>query len=297
MNDLYSTLSGIISPEAVVAHNKAISDNATNAAAALAAKTRRGQDRAGEGNQCWGKALGSQNRLTEQAKRMLPESAEDRAKNIQLGINSENNAGNFPQVKGADGKDRDIAEPEKYAQVAKAYDENRRLSGLPVAGDAAASRFGNGAPILAPRPDAPTPTFGRGSVMFQQQPSQSFTPAPVARGILEVQGPPKPPGPGSVNSYETRHNLANIPDVPYAAPEVLRHPMQGAAPSGGEGVDAYEQRLGLAPTPPAQPPVVIDNTPQGRSVQQYINSLRPSAADQIALDAKKKRLTAAQRGW
>ena len=42
---------------------------------------------------------------------------------------------------------------------------------------------------------------------------------------------------------------------------------------------------------------MIDNTPQGRSAQQYANSLRLSAADQIAQDAKNKRLTAAQRGW
>ena len=59
--------------------------------------------------------------------------------------------------------------------------------------------------------------------------------------------------------------------------------MQGAAPSGGEGVDAYEQRLGLAATPPPRPPVVIDNKPQGRGIEEYIASLRPSAAAQLEI--------------
>jgi len=66
--------------------------------------------------------------------------------------------------------------------------------------------------------------------------------------------------------------------------------MQGQAPAGGEGVDAYEQRLGLANTPPPRPPVVIDNTPQGRGIEDYIKSLKPSAAAQIAQDAAKRRL-------
>ena len=201
---------------------------------------------------------------------------------------------------------------QKMAKAAELYDANTAAArGL----GAGISPFGQGAPILASRPAAsPTASapaspddvisaknrqfWQRRGISLPWWQSQPAAPgAPVARGILDVQGPPKPPGPGSVNSYETSHNLVNIPDVPYAAPEVLRHPMQGAAPSGGEGVDAYEQRLGLAPTPSPRPPVTIDNTPQGRSVQQYIDSLRPSAADQIAQDAKKKRLTAAQRGW
>ncbi len=229
MQDLYSTLSGIISPEAAVAHNTAIEAGQT----ALAAKASDAAIEAKKQIQV-GAALGDQNRLTERDKRLLPETLEERAKNIQAGINSENNAGNFPQVKGVDGKDRDMTEPEKYAQVSKAYDENRRLSGLPVAGDS--SPFGNGAPILSSRPDAPPPT-----------PRPPAKAAPVPRGILQVLAPPAPAGPGSVADYEARMRLANVPSNAPAAPEILRHPMQGQAPAGGEGVDAYEQRLGLSP--------------------------------------------------
>ncbi len=107
--------------------------------------------------------------------------------------------------------------------------------------------------------------------------------APVARGVLPAQAPTAPAGPGSVSRYEASHNLANIPDVPPPPPEVLRHPMQGQAPAQGEGVDAYEQRLGLAATPPPAPPTVISQQPQGRGIDEYIASLRPSAASQLEI--------------
>ena len=312
MQDLYSTLSGIISPEAAVAHNKAISDNAASAAAALAAK--KGDAAIEQEKQInVGAALGVQNRLTERDKRLLPETLEERAKNIQAAINGQNAGGGFPPVTGADGKQRDMTEKEIYDSVAQSYDENRRLSGLPSAGGATASAFGNGAPILSSRPDAPPPT-----------PRAPTKAAPVSRGVLEARdalASAQSSGPGSVKpwweasqplesvargkpgssaNYEARMGLANVPSngpapMPYVPP--MPQGPKAPAPMGGEGVDAYEQRLGLAPTPPARPPVVIDNTPQGRSAQQYADSLRLSAADQIAQDAKKRRLTAAQRGW
>jgi hypothetical protein len=73
--------------------------------------------------------------------------------------------------------------------------------------------------------------------------------------------------------------LANIPDVPLAPPEVLRHPIQGPAPAGGEGVDAYMARLGLAPALPTPPPAVIDNTLQGLGISEYMRRLGLDAPD------------------
>lgn len=99
-------------------------------------------------------------------------------------------------------------------------------------------------------------------------------------------------------NIEAQHNLGNIPDLP-PAPNFVPPMQQGPkapAPAGGESADAYEVRMGLAPAPP-QRTVAIDNSPQGRSVDDYIASLKPSAAAQIAQDAKNKRLTKAQRGW
>jgi hypothetical protein len=101
-----------------------------------------------------------------------------------------------------------------------------------------------------------------------------------------------------VSDYEARMGLSNVPSNP-PAPNYVPPMQQGQKapmPAGGESADAFEQRLGLAPVPP-QRNVVIDNAPQGRSAQQYADSLRLSAADQIAQDAKNKRLTKAQRGW
>ena len=132
---------------------------------------------------------------------------------------------------------------QKMAKAAELYDANIAAArGL----SAGTSPFGAGAPIFASRPAASaTPGTapaspddaitaksrhfwqGRGINLPWWGAQPAAPGAPVARGILDVQGPPKPPGPGSVSDYEAQHNLANIPDVPYAAPEILRHPMAG----------------------------------------------------------------------
>ena len=307
MADLHNSLHSLINPQAAVAYNQSLID----AQAASAAKTAQGLEDT-KNKIAIDDAAKANDIKVNTAKAALPESIKDREAGIAKWYSNIENGSGFPTVKGPDGKDIEMTEPQKQRMAADQYDASRVTAGAAPS----TSPFGQGAPILASRPASlptasapasPDDVISQKSRQFLQSrgiqmpwwPAQqpAAPGAPVARGILDAQGPPKPPGPGSVNSYETRNNLANIPDVPYAAPEVLRHPMAGPAPAGGEGVDAYEQRLGLAATPPPRPPVVISQTPQGRSLADYEASLKPSAADQIAQDAKKRRLTAAQRGW
>ena len=266
--------------------------------------------------------VNSANTVRENDAKAIVGNAEKRAAGIRDLYKSLADNEGFPPKIGADGKPVEMTPDEKFARATQYYDASNSAAypggagayGSPTAAPILYSRPGAGAVPQAPpsAPSSPDDTISQKARDWWQSRGVSFPwwgaqqaaspapPAPVARGVLEARdalASAKSSGAGSVAGYEASHNLANIPDVPYAAPEVLRHPMQGQAPAGGEGVDAYEQRLGLAPTPPARPPVVIDNTPQGRSAQQYADQLRLSAADQIAADAKKKRLTAAQRGW
>ena len=252
MQDAFDTLSGLISPQAAVAHNQAIRD-AASAASVDAAK---GQNKLA--NDIALANVNSANTINENAAKAEAENPVKRAAGIRDLYKSLEDNNGFPAAVGADGKPVELTADQKMAKAAELYDANiaaaRRLS-------VGTSPFGQGAPILASRPAAP-PTasapaspddvisaksrawWQRNGVSLPWWQSQPAAPAaPRALGILPPQAPP---GPGSVNSYETRNNLANIPDVPYAAPEVLRHPMAGAAPASGEGVDAYEQRLGLA---------------------------------------------------
>jgi hypothetical protein len=300
MSDLHSALHSMINPQAAVAYNQSIQD----AQAAAAAETAKGKDKLG--NEIALANVNSDNTIRENtAKAALPESIKDREAGIAKWYSNIENGSGFPTSKGPDGKDVEMTEPQKQRMAADQYDASRVTAGAAPS----TSPFGNGAPpILSSRPDAsqPAPSTNGSPVPTITQRSRAFwgdkgitmpwwgaqPAAPVARGILPAQAPTAPASPGSVTSYEASHNLANIPDVPPAAPEILRHPMQGQAPAGGEGVDAYEQRLGLAATPPPAPPVVIDNTPQGRGIEAYIASLRPSAAQLI--EAKRK---AAQRAF
>jgi hypothetical protein len=305
MSDLHSGLHYLINPQAAVAYNQSIQDAAT----AAAADTAKGRDKLA--NDIVLANVNSANTIKENsAKAVLPESIKDREAGISKWYSNIENGSGFPTVKGPDGKDVEMTEPQKQRMAAEQYDASRVTAGAAPS----TSPFGNGAPpILSSRPDAsqPAPSTNGSPVSTITQKSRDFwrdrgislpwwgaqpaaPPAPVARGVLEARdalASAKSSGPGSVTSYEASHNLANIPDVQPAAPEILRHPMQGQAPAGGEGVDAYEQRLGLSATPQPRPPVVIDNKPQGRSIQDYIDSLKPSAAAQLAQDANKRRLT------
>ena len=315
MQDAFNTLSGLISPQAAVAHNAAI-QAAASAASVDAAK---GQNKLS--NDIALANAQSANTIKENSAKAIVGNAEKRASGIRDLYKSLADNDGFPPKVGADGKPVEMTPDEKFARATQYYDASNSAAypgsstpygaGAPAAAPILYSRPGGG-PVPQPTASAPSSLDdtisqkardwwqGKGINLPWWGAQQAAPAAPVARGVIEARDAlalAKSSGPGSVTGYEASHNLANIPDVPPAAPEILRHPMQGAAPSGGEGVDAYEQRLGLAPTPPARPPVVIDNTPQGRGIEDYIASLRPSAADQIAQDAKKKRLTAAQRGW
>jgi hypothetical protein len=293
MSDLHSGIHYLINPQAAVAYNQSIADAAT----AAAADTAKGQNKLA--NDIALANVNSANTIRENAAKAEAESPIKRAAGIRdLYKSLEDNNG----FVGADGKSVELTADQKMAKAAELYDAN--IAAARGLGAGGSSVFGNGAPILASRPDSQQPApAAPGSPTITQR-SRAFwsdkgitmpwwgaqPAAPVARGVIEAQAPRAPAGPGSVSDYEARMGLANVPSNAPAPPEVLRHPMQGQAPSGGEGIDAYEQRLGLAPTPPPRPPVVIDNSPQGRGIEDYINSLKPSAAAQIAQDAAKRRL-------
>jgi hypothetical protein len=287
MQDAFDTLSGLISPQAAVAHNAAIRD-ALSAASVDAAK---GQNKLA--NDLALAAANSANTIRENDAKAAADNPVKRAAGIRDLYKSLEDNNGFVD---ANGKPVELTADQKMAKAAELYDANiaaaRGLGG--------SSPFGNGAPILSSRPAAPSSpddVIRQGARSFWESNGISLPwwhskqpAAPVTRGVIAPQAPQAPAGPGSVADYEARMGLANVPSNAPAAPEILRHPMQGQAPAGGEGVDAYEQRLGLANTPPPRPPVVIDNTPQGRGIEDYIKSLKPSAAAQIAQDAAKRRL-------
>ena len=306
MSGLHTGLHYLINPQAAVAHNQAIND----AAAAAAADAAKGQNKLS--NDIALANVNSANTIKENAAKAADEAPAKRAAGIRdLYKNLEDNAG-FPATVGADGKSVELTPDQKMAKASELYDANTAAARGP--GASGAPSFGGGAPLLASRPAAPSapssPTITDRSRAFWRDKgitlpwwdAQSAAPgAPVARGVLEAQGAlasARTSGPGSFSGYEAQHNLGNIPDLP-PAPNFVPPMQQGPkapAPAGGESADAYEVRMGLAPAPP-QRTVAIDNSPQGRSVDDYIASLKPSAAAQIAQDAKNKRLTKAQRGW
>ena len=311
MSDLHSGLHYLINPQAAVAYNQSIID-ATNAAKVDAAK---GQNKLA--NDIALANVTSANTIKENAAKAAAENPAKRASGIRdLYKNLEDNGG-FPATVGPDGKSVELTPDQKMAKAAELYDANTAVAGGLGGGT---SPFGNGAPILSSRPSAPQPTApapsaddvinqksrdwwqGRGISLpwWGAQAAPAAPAAPVARGVLEARdalASAKSSGPGSVAGYEASHNLANIPDLP-PAPNYVPPMQQGPkapAPAGGESADAYEVRMGLAPARPAPQPV-ISQTPQGRSLADYEASLRPSAAQQIEVDRKRK-LTATQRGW
>ena len=306
MSDLHTGLHYLINPQAAVAHNQAIND----AAAAAAADAAKGQNKLS--NDITLANVNSSNTIKENAAKAADEAPAKRAAGIRdLYKNLEDNAG-FPATVGADGKSVELTPIRRWRRRPSFTTPTQR----PRAGQVRAEprRLESGAPFLASRPAAPSapssPTITDRSRAFWRDKgitlpwwdAQPAAPgAPVARGVLEAQGAlasARTSGPGSFSGYEAQHNLGNIPDLP-PAPNFVPPMQQGPkapAPAGGESADAYEVRMGLAPAPP-QRTVAIDNSPQGRSVDDYIASLKPSAAAQIAQDAKNKRLTKAQRGW
>jgi hypothetical protein len=315
MQDAFDTLSGLISPQAAVAHNAAIRD-ALSAASVDAAK---GQNKLA--NDISLANAQSANTIKENDAKAIVGNAEKRASGIRDLYKSLADNDGFPPKVGADGKTVEMTPDEKFARATQYYDASNSAAypgssnpyGAPAPAPILYSRPGGGAVPQAapPAQSSPDDVISQQSRAFWQRNGvslpwwrapQAAPGAPGARGILEARdalAAARSSGPGSVAGYEAQHNLGNIPDVP-PAPNFVPPMQQGAKapmPARGEGVDAYEQRLGLAPATPPAPPAVIDNTPQGRSAQQYADSLRLSAADQIAQDAKNKRLTKAQRGW
>jgi hypothetical protein len=297
MSDLHNALHSMINPAAAVSYNQSIQDAAT----ATAADTAKGQNKLA--NEIALANANSSNTIRENAAKAAAENPVKRAAGIRdLYKNLEDNAG-FPATVGPDGKNVEMTADQKMAKAAELYDANTA-----AAGGGGTSPFGQGAPILSSRPEATQPTpsapgsptiTDRSRAYWQakgislpwwgaQQPAAPG--APVARGILDAQdalASARSSGPGSFGGYEAQHNLGNIPDLP-PAPNYVPPMQQGPkapAPAGGESADAYEVRMGLAPARPVSQPV-IDNTPQGRSVEDYIASLKPSAAQQI--EAKRK---------
>jgi hypothetical protein len=104
-------------------------------------------------------------------------------------------------------------------------------------------------------------------------------------------------GPGSEAGYSAQHNLDNIPSNPpapiLATPPPQYAPKQGSFSQTGDSGTNYERALGLfnpADQPAQAAPFVPNNTPQGRSIQEVMAALKPSAAAQLELD-RQKRLT------
>ena len=312
MSDLHNSLHSLINPAAAVAYNQSIQD----AAAAAAAETAKGKDKLG--NEIALANVNSDNAIKQNAAKAVAENPVKRAAGIRdLYKNLEDNAG-FPSSIGPDGKTVEMTADQKMAKAAELYDANTAAAGGVAGGT---SPFGSGAPILSSRPTPPAPPASgspgptitdRSRAFWQgngvslpwwpaQQPAAPAAPgAPVARGILDAQdalASARSSGPGSFSGYEARNNLGNVPSngpAPNYVPPMSQGP-KAPMPAGGEGADAYEVRMGLAPAPP-QRTVAIDNSPQGRSLADYEASLRPSAAQQIEA-ARKRKLTAAQRGW
>ena len=308
MQDAFQTLSGLISPQAAVAHNQAVQD-AASAASADAAKDQRKL-----ANDITLANVNSANTRAENAAKTMMESPEKRAAGIRdLYKNLEDNNG-FPQVQGPDGKMVDLSPDAKMAKAAELYDANLAISRQGGAGPAQSSSpralyypapdgaqpVGQGAPALNARQNAATTpddaisarsrAWWRGNGVSMPWWGQDVA-TPPARGVLQTAATPAAPaGAGSVSDYERRFGLENLPDAPPAPPEKLRHPLAGPAPGQGEGVDAYMARLGLGPDVTTPPPAVINNQPQGRSIEEYVKSLAPSAAAQISQQGSRRQL-------
>jgi len=118
MSDLHSSLSGLISPQAAVAHNQAIQD----AAATAAADTAKGKDKLG--NEIALANVNSDNTIKQNAAKLAVESPEKRASGIRdLYKNLEDNNG-FPAVVGPDGKPVELSADQKMAKASELYDAN-----------------------------------------------------------------------------------------------------------------------------------------------------------------------------
>jgi len=275
MADLHAAISGLISPQAAVAHNTALEAGATataTKAAEEAIKTK--------GQIAVGAALGDQNRLTEAAKAGLPMTQATHQKLVDDIMLKGEDAGYFPDTKNADGTTRPLTPVERLAIADKIVD----ITHGPVNSGAPASA--PGAPILAGRPPAPAVTSGQ-SIMFRQ-PQAVPAPAPATQ--------PQAPAPGSVSNYEAQHNLSNVPsNAPAKWADAIPPqyaPKQEAPAPGDDGSDAFARRLGILDVTAPQATAGAPNyAPQGRSIEDYIKSLKPSVAAQIAQDANKRRLT------
>jgi len=267
LSDLHQFASGYISPQS----RAAAWDAANTAAAAANAKSAEGLEKLK--NDITLANVNSANTKGENAAKVaLPETADQRARQIQAMINGTNAGGGFPQVPGPDGKLRDMTQQEIYDQTARTYDANRLAAGVPpsaIYGAAAPAGAQQAAPILRSRPDTPPPR----SIMPVLPPPAA---APVA------------PGPGSVQDYENKFHLENVPDVPRAPP--LPNPKQPSAayPAQGEGVGAYERRLGLTDAP--APPLfdgATSQTPQGEGISAYESRFGLNAPQQGSASASK----------
>ena len=313
MSDLHNSLHSLINPAAAVSYNQSINDAAT----AAAADNAKGQNKLA--NEIALANVNSSNTIKENAAKAAAENPAKRAAGIRdLYKNLEDNAG-FPSSIGPDGKTVEMTADQKMAKAAELYDANvaTAAGGLGGPGAGGTSPFGSGAPILMSRPPAsqPTPPAPGSPDDVISQKSRAFwrdrgislpwwgaqpaaPAAPAALGILGARdaSAARPGGPGSYADYEARNNLGNVPSngpAPNYTPPMQQGP-KAPMPAGGESADAFEQRLGLAPAQP-QRTVAIDNTPQGRSVDDYIASLKPSAAAQI--EARRKAAQAAQKAF
>ena len=149
MSDLHNSLSGLISPQAAVSHNQAIQDAQT----AAAAQTAKGLEETK--NRITVDDAAKANDIKVNAAKSSSESPEKRASGIRdLYKNLEDNNGFGPAAMGPDGKPVELTADQKMAKAAELYDANTAAA----RGLGGTSPFGNGAPILASRPDAPQPT-------------------------------------------------------------------------------------------------------------------------------------------
>ena len=135
MQDAFDTLSGLISPQAAVAHNQAIRD-AASAASVDAAK---GQNKLA--NDVALANVNSANTIKENDAKAIVTNAEKRAAGIRDLYKSLADNDGFPPKVGADGKPVEMTPDEKFARATQYYDASDS-----AAQPGAATPYGSSAP-------------------------------------------------------------------------------------------------------------------------------------------------------